>query len=94
MHNHTHPHNHRHSDHGHSHGQAHTHNHTDSSRLSSRRDFMRVLMGGALAGVSVIELAYHRAAWARAALPDSGPRLFDFEKSQRASTWHKPGPRP
>ena len=37
-------------------------------------------MGGALAGVSVIELAYHRAAWARAALPDVGPNLFDLEK--------------
>ena len=49
-------------------------------RLSSRRDFLRVLMGGALAGVSVIELAYHRAAWARAALPDSDVKLFDLEK--------------
>ena len=55
-------------DHWHSHG--HSHHHGDSSRSSSRRDFLRVLMGGALAGVSVIELAYHRAAWARAALPD------------------------
>jgi cyclase len=55
------------------------HNHTHSSGRSSRRDFFRVLMGGALAGVSVVELAYHRAAWARAALPSSGPRLFDIE---------------
>jgi cyclase len=66
------------NDHSHSHGRSH--HHTDSSRVSSRRDFLRVLMGGALAGVSVIELAYHRAAWARAALPDSDLRLFDFEK--------------
>jgi cyclase len=65
-------------DHPHSHG--HSHHHTDPFRLSSRRDFLRVLMGGALAGVSVIELAYHRAAWARAASPDSDIKLFDFEK--------------
>jgi cyclase len=65
-------------DHLHSHG--HSHHHAGSSRPSSRRDFLRVLMGGALAGVSVIELAYHRAAWARAALPDSDIKLFDFEK--------------
>ncbi len=65
-------------DHWHSHG--HSHHHADSSRSSSRRDFLRVLMGGALAGVSVIELAYHRAAWARAALPDSDVKLFDLEK--------------
>lgn len=46
----------------------------------SRRDFLRVLMGGALAGASILELAFHRAAWARAALdPDS--KLFDIEKA-------------
>jgi cyclase len=68
--------------HGHDHWNAHghPHYHHDSSRLSSRRDFLRLLMGGTLAGVSVIELAYHRAAWARAAPPDSDIKLFDFEK--------------
>jgi cyclase len=66
--------------HDHSHSHGHSHHHAGSSRPSSRRDFLRVLMGGALAGVSVIELAYHRAAWARAALPDSDVKLFDFEK--------------
>lgn len=66
--------------HAHPHVHSHAHNHTGSSRVSSRRDFLRVLMGGALAGVSLIELAYHRAAWARAALPDSSARLFDLEK--------------
>jgi cyclase len=85
-------HNHPHSDHEHSshqshghsherpHDHFHAHNHTASSGVSTRRDFLRVLMRGALAGVSVVELAYHRAAWARAALPTSGPRLFDIEK--------------
>jgi hypothetical protein len=36
-------------------------------------------MSDTLAGVSVVELAYHRAAWARAAVPNSPLRLFDFE---------------
>lgn len=47
---------------------------------SSRRDFLRVLMGGPLAGASILELAYHRAAWARAAV-DTGSKLFDLEKA-------------
>ena len=46
----------------------------------SRRDFLRVLMGGPLAGASILELAYHRAAWARAAI-DTGSKLFDLEKA-------------
>lgn len=46
----------------------------------TRRDFLRVLTGGVLAGASILELAYHRAAWARAAGPDTGPKLFDIEK--------------
>jgi cyclase len=67
---------HLHSNHSHS----HSHNHTDPHDAFSRRDFFRVLMRGALAGVSLVELAYHRAAWARAALPSAGPRLFKIEK--------------
>jgi cyclase len=66
--------------HNHSHSHGHSHHHADSPALSSRRDFLRVLMGGALAGVSLMELAYHRAAWARAAVPNSDIKLFDFEK--------------
>jgi cyclase len=42
----------------------------------SRRDFLR----GLLAGASILELAYHRAAWARAAAPSSAPALFDIQK--------------
>lgn len=64
----------------HAHSHSHTHNHTDVHHAPSRRDFLRMLMGGALAGVSILELAYHRAAWARAASPNSGPDLFDIEK--------------
>jgi glyoxylase-like metal-dependent hydrolase (beta-lactamase superfamily II) len=36
-------------------------------------------MGGTLAGASILELAYHRAAWARAAA-DPESKLFDIEK--------------
>ncbi len=57
------------SNHSHSH---HHHPHT------SRRDFLQ--MGGALAGASILELAWHRAAWARAAAPTSNPELFDIQK--------------
>jgi glyoxylase-like metal-dependent hydrolase (beta-lactamase superfamily II) len=47
---------------------------------TSRRDFLRILMGGALAGASILELAWHRAAWARAAALSSDPNLFDIQK--------------
>ena len=47
---------------------VHTHPHNHASpeeNHTTRRDFLRVLMGGALSGASIVELAYHRAAWAR-----------------------------
>lgn len=58
-----------------------SHNHVDpGDSHPSRRDFFRILMGGTLAGASILELAYHRAAWARAA-SGSGAKLFDIEKA-------------
>ncbi len=42
----------------------------------TRRDFLH----GFLAGASILELAHHRAAWARAAAPTSAPALFDIQK--------------
>jgi cyclase len=68
----------KHSGH-HSHHHPHSHNHVVSGP-TSRRDFLRVLMGGALAGASILELAWHRAAWARSAAPNSEPNLFDIQK--------------
>ena len=53
----------KHSGH-HSHHHPHSHNHVVDGP-TSRRDFLRVLMGGALAGASILELAWHRAAWAQ-----------------------------
>ena len=86
---HTHEHDDGHAHHHHSHGHGHSHaepghrqNHASPEEgRSSRRDFLRVLMGGALTGASILELAYHRAAWARAAAPASDSNLFDLEKA-------------
>src|ERR1700733_1764398 len=64
----------------HSHAHAHPHNHVAPEGSTSRRDFLRLFTGGALAGASILELAYHRAAWARAAAPTSGSHLFDLQK--------------
>src|SRR6202789_1781202 len=58
----------------------HPHNHVAPEGSTSRRDFLRLFTGGALAGASILELAYHRAAWARAAAPTSGSNLFDLQK--------------
>src|SRR5579863_4890909 len=67
------------SHHGHTH--AHSRNHVEPERgPRSRRDFLKILMGSALAGASAVELAWHRAAWARAAGP-ADDKLFDLEKA-------------
>lgn len=48
---------------------------------ASRRDFLRLLMGTTLTGASVLELAYHRAAWAAAAAPPPAHQnLFTLSK--------------
>lgn len=71
--------------HGHSHStqtpQARLDHGTIAHARPSRRDFLRVLMGGALAGASAMELAYHRAAWARAAASTADARLFDLQQA-------------
>ncbi len=58
----------------------HTHSHACHAS-PSRRDFFRAALGGALAGASVLEIGFHRAAWARAMAPTAGGApLFDIEK--------------
>jgi cyclase len=47
----------------------------------SRRDFFRQLTRTTLGGASVLELAYHRAAWARGLAPVSDSHLFDIERA-------------
>ncbi len=71
--------NHSHGSHTHIHSQPGCSNHDSGHDGPSRRDFMRVLMGGALAGASLMELAFHRAAWARAAAPVEDGDLFDIQ---------------
>jgi cyclase len=77
------PHGHSHHHHSHGHGHSHLQNHASPEDAQhSRRDFLRVLMGGALTGASILELAYHRAAWARAAAAaGSDLNLFDLQKA-------------
>jgi cyclase len=71
---------HSHHPYNHSHAHSHVRNHDSGQDQTSRRDFLRVLMGGALAGASVMELAFHRAAWASAATPAEHD-LFDLVKA-------------
>lgn len=73
--------NHHDHHHGHSHAQpTHSRNHDSGQDQTTRRDFMRVLTGSVLTGASVLELAFHRAAWARAAAP-AADNLFDIQKA-------------
>jgi len=57
---------------------GHTHSHSHHSRVS-RRDFLWQSMMSTLAGASILEMAWHRAAWARAAAPGSNSELFNIE---------------
>lgn len=74
-----------HHDHGtqtnHSHTHAPERNHDSGHDHTSRRDFFRTLMGGALAGATLMELAFHRAAWAAAAPPTGDADLFDIRQA-------------
>lgn len=70
------------------HADAHTHHSTNHAhslvrkeRLSSRRDFLRSLMGTTLAAASMVELGWHRGAWARAAARGPNARLFNLHKA-------------
>ncbi len=46
----------------------------------SRRDFFHKITGGALAGASVLEAGFFRAAWARAQARTASTGLFDIQK--------------
>jgi cyclase len=46
----------------------------------SRRDFFQQLVGGAMAGASVLEMGFFRAAVARAQAPGASTQLFDIQK--------------
>ena len=84
-HTHSHPHTHPHAPHVHPHGHV-PHSHPPTERHASdprptRRDFFTKALGGALAGVSLMEAAFSRAAWARALAPTmADAKIFDIEK--------------
>ena len=61
----------------HSHLQSRQHSHSHPTR----RAFFARWLGGGLAGASILELAFHRAAWARALAPVAGDgKFFDIQK--------------
>jgi len=49
--------------------------------LHSRRDFFKTVMGRALAGASILEIAQYQAAWAQALAPTADPTLFEIRKA-------------
>lgn len=68
--------------HLHQSGILHHHPHGDGlPGKPSRRDFFSMIAAGALAGASVLELAYVRAAWARAGAAVSDQKLFEIQKA-------------
>ena len=67
--------------HAHPHPPALPHNHVEAPTLPSRRDFFHFLMGSAIAGASILELASHRAAWATAASATAAHNLFNIGKA-------------
>ncbi len=87
-HSHNHSHSHSHGDHPHSHNDSHSHDHAhrhDSGHGAlaggtSRRDFLRTTMSSVLAGASILELGWYRAAWARAVATVASGNLFDIQK--------------
>jgi len=48
--------------------------------VPSRRDFFRTAIGTTIAGASILELAHHRAAWARGMAATAESDLFDIQK--------------
>jgi cyclase len=59
------------------HKHPHPHN---VHKHGSRRDFFQQLVGGAMAGASVLEMGFFRAAVARAQAPGASTQLFDIQK--------------
>jgi cyclase len=60
----------------------HSHSHAVHAHAahSSRRDFLHRALGGAMAGASVLEMGFFRAAVARAQAPAASDKLFDIQK--------------
>ena len=56
------------------------HNHSHHAHDHSRRDFFQHLLGRTMAGASVLEMGFFRAAVARAQAPAAAGKLFDIQK--------------
>jgi cyclase len=56
------------------------HDHHRHHHSHSRRDFFQRITGGALAGASILEAGFFRAAWARARARTASTGLFDIQK--------------
>ena len=63
--------------HGHNHEHVHDHEHVHAP---SRRDLFSRVLGGVLAGSTLVEEAFFRATWARAQAPAAATNLFNIEK--------------
>ena len=66
--------------HSHSFQAIHSHDSHHGSHHGSRRDFFQQLAGVAMAGASVLEMGFFRAAMARAQASAANSRLFDIQK--------------
>src|ERR1700688_1207254 len=58
----------------------HSRTHNGHGSHGTRRDFFQQLVGGAMAGASVLEMGFFRAAVARAQAPGASTQLFDIQK--------------
>jgi cyclase len=58
----------------------HSHGHNGHGSHGTRRNFFQQLVGGAMAGASVLEMGFFRAAVARAQAPGASTQLFDIQK--------------
>src|SRR5262249_43846710 len=56
------------------------HHHSHDHHHHTRRDFFQRMLGGTMAGASVLEMGFFRAAVARAQAPAGNPKLFDIQK--------------
>src|ERR1035437_9363443 len=56
------------------------HNHVQPRSAQSRREFFRTALGATIASASILELAHHRAAWARGMAATAESDLFDIQR--------------
>ena len=65
----------------HPHDSRHSRRRSRHDMLHSRRDFFKTMMGGALAGASILEIAQYQAAWAQSLAATADTNLFEIRKA-------------